>query len=185
MEMLPLADPAGIEQVAADVAVALEDVEEKVGVLAAVAGQEGVVEELVLQLARLGRIAGGRLLRLPQDHEGGRLLVGQLGDGGDEAAAGDDKDVVDLRGVDLVAGVHEIAPLDDRPAVARQIHVVEIEGPVRLDVDVFQEGLPLQAGVVGLGLLAGVEAVGLDEQPPRLETAEGAVRDTACRRRPG
>lgn len=112
---------------------------------------------------------------MAQDHEGRRLLVAQPSQGGDEAAAGDDEEVVDLRGVDLVAGVHEIAPLDDRPAVAGQLHVVEIEGPVGLDVDVLQEGLALQAGVVGLGLLAGIQAVGLDEQPARLEAVEGAV----------
>ena len=52
----------------------------------------------------------------------------QLGHGGDEAAAGDDEEVIDLRGVDVVAGVHEVAPLDHRPAVAGQVHVVEIEG---------------------------------------------------------
>ena len=53
----------------------LEDVVEQVGVLAAVAGEERIVEELVLELAGLGRIAGGGLLRLSQHHEGRRLLV--------------------------------------------------------------------------------------------------------------
>ena len=65
------------------------------------------------------------------------------------------------------AGVHEVAAFDDRPAVRGHFHVVEIEGAVLLDPDVFQEGVAFEAGVVGFDLLAGVQGVGLDEQSAR------------------
>ena len=80
--------------------VRLEDVVEQVGVLGAVAGEERVVEELVLDLAGLRRIARRRLHRLAEHHEGRRLLVGELGDGRDDVAAGDEEQVVDPFGVD-------------------------------------------------------------------------------------
>ena len=126
-EVLAFADPAGVQQVAVDVRVALQDVVEQVGVLCAVAGDERIVEEFVLDLAGLGRIAGRRLHRLAEHHEGRRLFVGQFGDGGDDAAAGDEEEVIDPLGVDVVAGVHEVAAFDDRPAVGGHFHVVEIE----------------------------------------------------------
>ena len=159
--------------------VGLEDVVEEVGVLAAVAGDEGIVEELVLDGAGLGGIAGGGLHRLAQHHEGRRLLVRQPGHGGDDVAAGDEEEVVDPLGVDVVGGVDEVAALDHRPAVAGPREVVEIDAAVAVDGDVLQEGVLAEAGVVGLPLLAGVEAVGFDEQAAGLEAAEAAVRDSS------
>ena len=47
--------------------------------------------------------------------------------------------------------------------------------PSSVDGDVLQEGVLAEAGVVGFDLVAGVEAVGLDEQAAGLEAAEAAV----------
>ena len=145
------------------------------------AGEERIVEELVLDLAGLGRITGGGLLRLSQHHEGRRLRVRQLGQGGYHGAAGDDEQVVDPRGVDVVAGVHEVATLDHRAAVAGQVLVVKIKTAVGLHVDIFQKRLTLQTGVIRFDLVGRVQGVGLDEQPTGLETAERtiAVQDAA------
>ena len=52
----PSPDEAGVEQVAVDVVVGQQDVVEQVGVFGPVTGEERIVEELVLELARLGRI---------------------------------------------------------------------------------------------------------------------------------
>ena len=153
----------------------LEDLVEQVGVLGAVAGDEGVVEELVLDRAGQGGIAGRRFHRLAQHHEGRRLFVRQLGDGGNDVAAGDEEQVVDPLGVDVVGGVHEVAALDHRAAVAGAGQVVEVDAAVLADGDVLQERVLAEAGIVGFPLLARVEAIGLDEQAAGLEAAEAAV----------
>ena len=77
--MLAFADEAGVQQVAVDVSVRLEDVVEHVGVLGPVAGDERVVEEDVLDLAGLGGIARRRLHRLAEHHERRGLLVRRAG----------------------------------------------------------------------------------------------------------
>ena len=96
-EMLPFAHPAGVQEETIDVRVALEDVVEQVGMFGAIAGDKGVVEEFILDRAGLGWIAGRGLHGLSQDHEGGRLFVGEFGDGGYDVSAGDNEEVIDAR----------------------------------------------------------------------------------------
>ncbi len=181
MHGVAFAHPARIQQIAVDVVVGLEDVVEQIGVFGPIAGHEGIVEEDVLDLARLGRIAGRAFHRLPEHHEGRGLLVGELGNGRDDASPGDDEQVVDAFGVDVSAGVHEIAALDHGASVGRPLQVEEINAAVRFHVDVLQEGSGLEASVVGFDLVAGAEQLGLDEQSAGLEPAKTpvAIEDAA------
>ena len=71
--------------------------------------------------------------------------------------------------------MHEIASFDDCPAVGGHFHVVEIERAVFFDVDVFHKGAAFEAGIIGFDLLAGIDGIGFDEQPARLETRKTAV----------
>ncbi len=74
------------------------------------------------------------------------------------------------------AGVHEILAQDYRPAVGRPLEVLKVEVPVTVDEDVLADRLRLQQAVEDLHLLAGVDALRLDEHAAGFEAVERAVR---------
>jgi len=159
----PLSNEAGVQKVALDVRIFLEDIVKQVGVLCAVTRHKRIVKEHVFDLACLSGVTGRGFHGLPQHHERGGFLVRQFGDRGKSTSPGDEEQVIDTIRVDGLRGVHKIAAFHHRPAVGRPLHIEKVNRPVGFDPHVFQECLPFEARIIGLKLIARVQAIRFDD----------------------